>query len=81
MGMGCAPWGEFRIFMYFLRILREMYSNLDLLSRIFGSYGIEDGTGDEDSGCFRMIWKSGQGHGVKVVLCKVYLSFLLTQIV
>ncbi|MCK5255143.1 MAG: hypothetical protein KAQ81_03910 [Deltaproteobacteria bacterium] len=50
------------------------------MSRIFDSYGIEDGTGDEDSGCFRMIWKSGHGHGVKVVR-KVYVSFLVVTIV
>lgn len=58
-----------------------MYYNFDLLSRIFGSYGNKDCTGDEDKGSSKIMRKGGQGHGVKVVLCKVYVSLLVVTIV
>jgi hypothetical protein len=58
-----------------------MYYNLDLLSRIFGSYGNKDCTGDEDKGSSKIMRKGGHGHGVKVVLCMAYLSFLVARII
>ena len=37
--------------------------------------------GNEDSSCSKIMRKGGHGHGVKVVLCKAYLSFLVARIV